>query len=69
MTARHGGFFSGTLETLDKAYVRPRFDGFIPAFEHMGELVHRLPRRRGRRPRLIAPRNEAYARACAAAKA
>ena len=35
-----GGFFSGTLETMDKSYLRPRFDGFIPAFEHMGERVH-----------------------------
>ena len=47
-TARPGGFFSGTLETLDKTYVRPRFDGFIPAFEHMGEPGPCLAGRRGR---------------------
>lgn len=65
-----GRFFSGTLETLDKAYVRPRFDGFIPAFEHTGELVHRfLAGEDIARAEIIRSSNEAYARARAAAKA
>ena len=34
-----GGFFSGTLETLRTAHVRPRFDGWIPLFEHAGERI------------------------------
>jgi multiple sugar transport system substrate-binding protein len=58
-----GGFFSGTLETLDKAYLRPRFDGFIHAFEHMGLLVHRWLAGDGDRAALIRSANEAYARA------
>ena len=64
-----GGFFSGTLPTLDKAYVRPRFDGFIPAFEHMGELVHLYLGGQGDRGEIIRSSNEAYGRARAAAKA
>lgn len=58
-----GGFFSGTLETMDKAFLRPRFDGFIPAFEHMGLLVHRWLKGDGDRARLITECNDIYARA------
>lgn len=64
-----GGFFSGTLETLDKAYLRPRFDGFIQAFEHVGELVHRFLAGDGDRAGIIRSSNEVYGRARAAAKA
>jgi len=62
-----GGFFSGTLQTLEKSYVRPRFDGFIPAFEHMGELVHAWLAGEGDRAGLIASSNSTYARASVAA--
>ena len=58
-----GGFFSGTLETLDKAWLRPRFDGFIPAFEHMGLLVHRFLAGEGQASGVIRDSNETYARA------
>ena len=58
-----GGFFSGTLETLDKTFLRPRFDGFIHAFEHMGLLVHRWLAGEGDREALIQSSNDAYARA------
>ncbi|CAH1655305.1 ABC transporter substrate-binding protein [Chelatococcus asaccharovorans] len=34
-----GGFFSDTLATLESAHVRPRFDGWIPVFEHFGERI------------------------------
>lgn len=30
------GFFSGTLDTLQSAYLRPRFDGFVRFFESAG---------------------------------
>ena len=62
-----GGFFSGTLDTLDKAYLRPRFDGFIPAFEHMGHLVHRHLAEPGDRRAVIASSLAAYDRARAGA--
>ena len=63
-----GLFFSGTLETLDKAFLRPRFDGFIHAFEHMGLLVHRWLAEGGDRAAIIRSSNEAFARAREAAR-
>jgi multiple sugar transport system substrate-binding protein len=36
-----GGFFSGTIETLRTAYVRPRFDGFVRFFEAAGIEINR----------------------------
>lgn len=64
-----GGFFSSTLETLDKAYLRPRFDGFIAAFEEAGLLVHRYLKGEVDRRTVIAKSNEAYGRARNAARA
>ncbi|WP_395819461.1 extracellular solute-binding protein [Devosia sp.] len=58
-------FFSATLETLDKAWLRPRFDGFIPAFEHMGFLVHLWFLDEADGAEVIVSSNEAYARAVA----
>jgi multiple sugar transport system substrate-binding protein len=34
-----GGMLSGTIATLARAYLRPRFDGFIPFFEAAGPRV------------------------------
>ncbi len=48
---------------MDKTYVRPRFDGFIPAFEHMGEAVHAWLAGEAEREGLIASCNSTYARA------
>ena len=36
-----GGFFSETLESLQTAYVRPRFDGFVRFFEAAGVEINR----------------------------
>ena len=36
--AECGGFFSGTRRTLDNAYIRPRFDGYI-AFQALGGQI------------------------------
>ncbi len=63
-------FFANTLETIDKAYLRPRFDGFIPPYEHMALLVHRWLKDGGDVAALISDANDTYARASeAAAKA
>lgn len=59
-----GNFFLDTLETIEKAYLRPRFDGFIPAFEHMGLLVHRWLKDGGDRDALISEANTTFAKAC-----
>ncbi len=34
------GFFSSTRATLEQAYLRPTFDGFIPYFKAAGERIH-----------------------------
>ena len=39
-----GGFFSGTLRTLQTAYLRPRFDGFVRFFEAAGVEINRCLR-------------------------
>ena len=33
-------FFLDTLETLENAHVRPRYDGFVPFQEKAGYLIH-----------------------------
>jgi multiple sugar transport system substrate-binding protein len=43
--AASGGFFSGTLQTLQSACVRPRFDGFVRFFEAAGVEINRCLRR------------------------
>jgi multiple sugar transport system substrate-binding protein len=42
--AEAGQFFSGTLPTLQSAYVRPRFDGFVRFFEAAGIEINRCLR-------------------------
>lgn len=42
--AAAGGFFSGTLPTLQTAYVRPRFNGFVRFFEAAGIEINRCLR-------------------------
>lgn len=63
VNAASGNFFADTLETIDKAYLRPRFDGFIPAYEHMALLVHRWLKHGGDVAALITEANDTYARA------
>jgi multiple sugar transport system substrate-binding protein len=38
------GFFSGTLQTLQTAYLRPRFDGFVRFFESAGTEINKCLR-------------------------
>jgi multiple sugar transport system substrate-binding protein len=38
------GFFSGTLQTLQTAYLRPRFDGFVRFFESAGIEINKCLR-------------------------
>ena len=44
VNAASDDFFSGTLQTLRSAYVRPRFDGFIRFFESAGIEINRCLR-------------------------
>jgi multiple sugar transport system substrate-binding protein len=41
VNATANSFFSGTLPTLQAAYVRPRFDGFVRFFEAAGVEINR----------------------------
>ena len=44
VNAMADGFFSGTLQTLQTAYLRPRFDGFVRFFEAAGIQINRCLR-------------------------
>ncbi|MFZ0759317.1 MAG: extracellular solute-binding protein [Candidatus Sulfotelmatobacter sp.] len=56
-----GGFFSGTLQTLQTAYLRPRFDGFVRFFEAAGLQINRCLRGELKDSELIRWMNERYA--------
>lgn len=55
------GFFSGTLETLQKSYVRPRFDGFVRFFEIAGIEINRCLKGETSDPQLITSLNKRFA--------
>ena len=40
VNAASSDFFRDTLETLDNAYLRPRYDGYMAVQERAGELIH-----------------------------
>ena len=44
VNAMADGFFAGTLQTLQTAYLRPRFDGFVRFFEAAGIEINRCLR-------------------------
>jgi multiple sugar transport system substrate-binding protein len=61
------GFFSGTLETLQNAYVRPRFDGFVHFFEAAGTEINRCLKGETSDSQLIALLNKRFAECLALA--
>jgi multiple sugar transport system substrate-binding protein len=54
-------FFIGTLPTLQGAYLRPRFDGFVRFFESAGVQINRCLRRQRSDENLVQWLNDAYA--------
>jgi multiple sugar transport system substrate-binding protein len=62
------GFFSDTLQTLQTAYVRPRFDGFVRFFEAAGVEINRCLRGEVKDSTLIRWLNERYAKHRVAAR-
>jgi len=62
-----GEFFSGTLPTLQSAYVRPRFDGFVRFFEAGGVEINRCLRGDIDDAKLVQWLNTNYAQRLAAA--
>jgi multiple sugar transport system substrate-binding protein len=61
INAATSGFFSDTLETLQKAYVRPRFDGFVRFFEAAGIEINRCLKGETSDAQLIASLNKRFA--------
>jgi len=57
------GMLSGVIATLDQAYLRPRFDGFIPFFEAAGPRVRACLRRETGDEALLDWLDAAFARA------
>lgn len=47
VNAATSNFFLDTLATLKNAYVRPRYDGFVPFQEKAGYLIHDYLRDQG----------------------
>lgn len=60
--AAAGRFFSGTLKTLQSAYLRPRFDGFVQFFEAAGIEVNKCLRGQVSDSNLIAWLNDRFAK-------
>jgi multiple sugar transport system substrate-binding protein len=61
VNAMADNFFSGTLQTLQTAYVRPRFDGFVRFFEVAGIEMNRCLRGEVKDRALIPWLNDRYA--------
>ena len=47
VNAASSDFFQDTLDSLDRAYLRPRYNGFMAVQERAGELVHQWLAERG----------------------
>jgi multiple sugar transport system substrate-binding protein len=62
--ATAGGFFSGTMRTLESAYLRPRFNGFVEFFEAAGIEINKCLRGQVTDSNLIPWLNQCYAKQC-----
>jgi multiple sugar transport system substrate-binding protein len=60
VNARANSFFLNTLDTLEQAYVRPRYDGFVEFHDQVGLLLHDHLRSRSEEPHIWAKINELY---------
>jgi multiple sugar transport system substrate-binding protein len=61
VNAMADGFFSDTLQTVQTAYLRPRFDGFVRFFEAAGVEINRCLRGQVKDTVLIRWLNDRYA--------
>jgi multiple sugar transport system substrate-binding protein len=60
VNAASDNFFADTLQTLQTAYLRPRFDGFVPFFEAAGIEINRCLRGEVNDAALVRWLNERY---------
>ena len=63
VNAASNNFFRDTLKTLDNAYLRPRFHGFVPYFKAVGETVNHFLRGEGNKNETIDAIADGYAKA------
>lgn len=54
------GFFRNTLRTLDRSYVRPRYNGYLYFQDEAGPVVQRFLKRGGDRPRVLRALDSIY---------
>jgi multiple sugar transport system substrate-binding protein len=60
VNAEANSFFLNTLESLEHAYVRPRYDGFVKFHDQVGLLLHDHLRNRSNVGDVLAAINELY---------
>ena len=53
-------FFTDTLATLDRAFVRPRYAGYLDFQDHAGDPIHEYLRRRGNPGKVLDTLNQMY---------
>jgi len=58
---RCGNFFRNTLAALDRAYMRPRYDGYLHFQDHAGDVVRDYLREGGSADRVLGRLNALYA--------
>jgi multiple sugar transport system substrate-binding protein len=58
VNCRSNGFFERTLPALDRAWVRPRFDGYLDFQSDAGELLHSYLRRGGNEASVMTEMND-----------
>lgn len=63
VNAASNDYFSSTLRTLDSAYLRPRFHGFVPFFEAAGEAVNAFLKGEAAHEATVAAIRDGYAKA------
>lgn len=62
VNAAANSFFLNTLETLDHAYVRPRYDGFVYFHDQAGLLLHNHLRSGGHEADILAQIEQLYSK-------
>jgi multiple sugar transport system substrate-binding protein len=55
-------FFRDTLPTLDRAFVRPRYNGYLNFQDHAGDPIHEFLRHGGNAGKVLDKVNELYRR-------
>jgi multiple sugar transport system substrate-binding protein len=53
-------FFRDTLPTLDRAFVRPRYNGYLNFQDHAGDPIHEFLRNGGNAGQVLDKVNELY---------